>query len=85
MGSFFFFCDVLPCDSVEDLKSRIHARTGIPPDRLFLMYRGKQLRNGLKLSDYNIRINNPEVVLTLHAVGMGACRGDGGVAYACSP
>lgn len=42
-------------DTVETIKKKIQSKTGIPSDRLYLVYGGKELENGRKISDYNIK------------------------------
>ncbi|KAL9959080.1 hypothetical protein ACROYT_G036161 [Oculina patagonica] len=58
--------DVLPSDSVEMVKKKIHATEGIAPDKQRLTFNGKKLNRSHSLSDYNIRY---ESMLQLHHAG----------------
>ena len=64
-----FEIGISPSDYIDDLKTKILEREGIPQDQQRLIFGGRQLESGLTLLDHGIVLNESMIHLALRLCG----------------
>ncbi|KAM6965730.1 polyubiquitin-like [Aplochiton taeniatus] len=60
--------DVFPGETVNQFKVKVFQKEGVPVDQQRLIHEGKQMEDGAKLEDYNVR-SQSTIFLTLRLRG----------------
>ena len=66
-------------DKVDDVKVKIQKQTGIQPERQRIVFAGKKLLTGRRLSDYNVQKNSTLDLYCLHGTVAQGCNGADGI------
>lgn len=59
-----------PDNTIEDVKSKIQDREGIPQDQQRLLFNGRELEDGQTLGNSNIQVEDTLHLLSLSRGGM---------------